>query len=295
MFKKYQKKKDGAIRFYDLSSSGTRALLIVLFIICIILVLIALAPVAWTFISGFKTHKEFTSTRNVKFLPESWSWKDSYQSTWNKLDFVKYYTASGIAVTGCAISAVVFNGLLAYVLAILRPRGHKIIFSLVMFCLLIPPTTALAAVYVNIVNIGLNGSYLPIWLSFGANAFWVVLYKQFFESIPKDYFEAARIDGCTDFQMFYKILMPLSTPIVMVILIFSVTAAWSDVLLPNLVMTGTKNVTVMMRLFRFATEITVQKVDQLRAAAFAIIPPTIFFLIFQKKITSGIAGGGIKG
>ena len=197
-------------------------------------------------------------------------------------------------VIGCVISAVFFNGLLAYGLALLKPKGHKIIEGLVMWSLLIPTTTSIVALFVNITNLGLNNSYIPLWLSYGANAFWVVLFKEFFEGLPKELIEAAKLDGCNVLQIFYKIVLPMSKPIIMVIIIFAVTAAWSDFLLPYLILNGSGKETVMVKLYSYSTSRTTA-IDMIRAIFFSIIPPTVIFMLFQKQITDGAAGGAVKG
>ena len=291
-FERYRQKQEGAIRFYDLRSRGTRIACVMIFILCILMVLISLFPAIWVGLSGFKDVKELR--REASILPKVFDF-ERYLKTWNDLKFGKYYVNSLISVVGSVVCAVFFNGTLAYVLGILRPRGYKLVFALVMWSLLIPPTTGIVALYVNINRLGLSQSFLPLWLSMGANAFWVVLFKQFFEKLPKEYLEAAQLDGCSDFRIFWSIILPLSRPIIIVVSIFAVTAAWSDFLLPYLVLAGTDKETVMVRLFAFRTAIRSTDVDILRAIVFSIIPPTIIFAIFQKQITQGIAAGGIKG
>ena len=291
-FERYRQKQEGAIRFYDLHARGTRIACVVIFILCILMVLISLFPAIWVGLSGFKDVKELR--REASILPKVFDF-ERYLKTWDDLKFGKYYVNSLISVVGSVVCAVFFNGTLAYVLGVLRPRGHKLVFALVMWSLLIPPTTGIVALYVNINRLGLSQSFLPLWLSMGANAFWVVLFKQFFEKLPKEYLEAGQLDGCSDFRIFWSIILPLSRPIIIVVSIFAVTAAWSDFLLPYLVLAGTDKETVMVRLFAFRTAIRSTDVDILRAIVFSIIPPTIIFAIFQKQITQGIAAGGIKG
>jgi len=291
-FKKYRKKTEGAIRFYDLHSPGTRFATVLIFLAAVVFLVIALFPMFWVAVSGFKDIQELRLTTSI--LPKSFD-INSYVKTWNDFKFGKYYLNSFISVAGGVVCALLFNGTIAYVLAILKPRGHKVVFALVMWSLLIPPTTGIVALFVNIKRIGLTGSFLPLWLSMGANAFWVVLFKQFFEGLPREYFEAAQLDGCSDWRMFWNIVLPLSKPILMVVAIFAVTAAWSDFLLPYLVLSGSGKETVMVRLFNFRTAIKHTDVDLIRAIVFSVIPPTIIFAIFQKQITQGIAAGGIKG
>ena len=290
-FDNYQKKEDGVIRFYDVKSKKTKGWIIVIFIACCLMALIALFPVFWLICSSLKDLTEYLSTTQI--LPKNPDWA-GWLKTWNDFGFTKYYINSGITVLGGVLCAVFFNGLLAYVLAILKPVGHKVVLALVMWCLLIPPTTSFVALFVNIKKIGLTNSYIPLWLSMGANAYWVILLKNYFESLPKDFIEAAHLDGCGDFKVFTRIILPLSKPILVVIAIFAICASWSDFLMPYLLLSGTDKETVMVKLFSFQNSIKTNQIDIIRAVLYSIIPPTILFAVFQKQIMGGVMSGGIK-
>lgn len=290
-FNRYREKQDGAIRFFDLQSARVRVVCIVVFILCILMVVVALFPAFWVCMAGFKDIREFR--RSVSILPSSFSLKP-YIDTWNMLGFGKFYINSLISVAGSTACAVFFNGLLAYGIAILRPRGYQVVTGLVLWSMLIPPTTSMVSLFVNITRIGLDGSFVPVWLAMGANAFYVILFRQYFEGLPSSLIEAATLDGCSDFKIFYKIILPLSMPIVAVICIFAVTAAWSDFLLPYLVLSNSGKETVIVRLFQFRTNNT-NDADVIRAIVFSIIPPIILFTIFQKQITQSVVSAGIKG
>ncbi len=290
-FDKYIGKEDGTIRYYDLHSLRHKILCILIYLICLGMLVVAIFPSIWVFLASFKDIAEFRKEATI--LPRSFSLQ-AYIKTWNDLKFTKFYINSLIVVAGCVASSVLFNGLLAYGLAILKPRGHKLVHTLVMWGLLIPATTSVVALFVNINRIGLNRSFIPLWLSMGANAFYVVMFKQFFEGLPKELIEAAKLDGCGVLQTFTRIVLPLSKSIIMVISIFTINAAWSDFLLPYLVLGGSGKETVMVRLFMFRTS-NATDVEVLRAVAFAIIPPIILFSIFQKQITAGATTGAVKG
>jgi multiple sugar transport system permease protein len=290
-FDKYAHKEDGTIRFYDLHSTRNKILAIIIFVICIGMVVVAVYPAIWVFLASFKDIKEFRKEATI--LPNSFDIQ-VYIKTWNDLKFIKYYINSFMVVIGSVICSVFFNGLLAYGLGVIKPRGHKVLFGLVMWSLLIPATTSVVALFININRLGLKSSFLPLWLAMGANAFYVVLFKQFFEGLPKELIEAAKLDGCGYLQTFLKIIMPLSKSIVMVVAIFTINAAWSDFLLPFLVLSGSGKETVMVRLFMFRTANTTD-VDMLRGVAFSLIPPIILFTLFQKQITSGVTTGALKG
>lgn len=291
LFSNYQRKEDGVIRFYDVKSHKTRFWVVMIFITCCLMALIALFPVFWLVCSSLKNLTEYLSTNQI--LPQHADW-EGWIKTWNDFGFTKYYINSGISVAGGVLCAVFFNGLLAYVLAILKPVGHKIVLALVMWCLLIPPTTSFVALFVSIKKLGLTGSFIPLWLSMGANAYWVILFKNYFESLPKDFIDAARLDGCSDFRVFTRIILPLSRPILVVVAIFAICAAWSDFLMPYLLLGGTDKETVMVKLFSFQNSIKTNQIDIIRAVLYSVIPPTILFALFQKQIMGGVMSGGIK-
>lgn len=296
-FDKYKDKKDGVIRGYDIRSPKTKVIAVVITLICAMMICICLFPAVWVFLASFKDIKEFMT--EVSILPKSFDWSRMAE-TWNAFKFVRYYKNSLIHVLGATACAVIFNGLLAYGLAVLRPKGHKLVVALVMWTLLIPGVISIVPLFRNINLLGMSKSFLPLWLAYGANAFYVMLFKQFFEEIPKELTEAAKLDGCGVWRMFLNVILPLSKPIIMVVAIFAVTAAWSDFLLPYLVLNGAKwgdgttMETVMVKLFSFKDTPT-NAVSVLRASFFAIIPPTIIFIIFQKQITDGAATGAVKG
>lgn len=290
-FDKYIEKDEGTIRHYDLHSLRHRILCIMIYLVCICLILVAIFPAVWVFLASFKENAEFRKEATI--LPAVFKF-ENYIKTWNDLKFVKYYINSFVVVAGSVGCSIVFNGLLAYGLGIIKPKGHKIINALVMWGLLIPATTSVVALFININRIGLNKSFLPLWLAMGANAFYVILFKQFFEGLPKELIEAAKLDGAGVLHTFYKIVMPLSKSIMVVIAIFTINAAWSDFLLPFLVLNGSGKETVMVRLFAFRTS-NATDVEVLRAVAFSIIPPIILFALFQKQITAGATTGALKG
>ncbi len=290
-FNKYKEKQEGAIHYFDVSSPGVKIACILIFAVCIAITIIALFPAVWVCLASLKDIQQFT--RNPSILPDKYDFSVFVQ-TWNDLGFTQYYINSLISVAGSIVCAVVFNGLLGYGLGILKPKGYRVVNSLVMWCLLIPATTSLVALIANIQRVGLDGSFIPLWLVMGANAFYVILFKQYFEQLPKSLIEAATLDGCSDFRIFFEIILPLSMPIVVVVCIFALTASWSDFLLPYLLLNNTEKETVMVRLFEFRTS-SANDVEVLRAIVFSIIPPAIIFALFQKQITQSVASAGIKG
>lgn len=284
--------RTGVIREYDMHSTSVKALYGVILFFCGVMVVLSIFPLLWVVLAGFKDLKEFVSSTSI--VPQSFSLQP-FATTWNQLGIAKNYLNSLIFVVGSVVCALIFNGLLGYGIGILKPKGHKAVKRLVMLSLLMPTTISIVPLFMNIQNLGLGNSFLPLWLSYGANAMYVILFVQFFESLPLSIIEASRIDGCSQLQTFFHIVLPLSKPICSVIAIFAVNAAWSDFLLPYLVLRGGNLQTVMVRLFVFSTEQTVNADTMMRSVVFSMIPPIILFFIFQKQLTENAVSVGIKG
>ena len=284
--------RTGVIRDYDMHSASVRIGYGFIIFCCCLMVVLAVFPLLWVVLAGFKDLKEFVSSTSL--LPQSFSLQP-FATTWSQLGIAKNYLNSLFFVVGSVICALIFNGLLGYGIGILKPRGHKTVKRLVMLSLLMPTTISIVPLFMNIQNLGLGNSFVPLWLSYGANAMYVILFVQFFESLPGSIIEASRIDGASQLQTFFHIVLPLSKPICAVIAIFAVNAAWSDFLLPYLVLRGGNLQTVMVRLFVFSTEQTVNADTMMRSVVFSMIPPIILFFIFQKQLTENAVSVGIKG
>ena len=284
--------RTGVIREYDMHSPSVRVGYGFILFLCGIMVVVALFPLIWVILAGFKDLKEFMSSASI--IPKSFDLQ-SFVTTWNQLGIAKNYLNSFISVVGSVVCALIFNGLLGYGLGILKPKGWSVVKKLVMLSLLMPTTISIVPLFMNIQKLGLGNSFIPLWLSYGANAMYVILFVQFFESLPSSIIEASRIDGCNQLQIFFRIVLPLSKPICSVVAIFAINAAWSDFLLPYLVLRGGELQTVMVRLFVFSTEQTVNADAMMRSVVFSMIPPIILFFIFQKQLTENSVSVGIKG
>ncbi len=286
-----KRENNGIIRSFDLKRTNVRLLYNIILSVCVGAILLGVLPLVWVFLSSLKDIREFM--RETTILPKTWQFS-KFAQTWGELKFIRYYRNSLISVLGSVICAVLFNGLLGYALSRIKPAGSKAVYALVMWGLLIPATTSIVPLFININRIGLSGSFWPLWLSMGANAFYVILFKNFFDSLPKSLIEAAKIDGCTDLYIFRSIAVPLSQAIVMVVVMYAVNAAWSDFLLPYLLLNNTGLETVMVRLFQFRNS-RYNDVQILRAIIFVMAPPIVLFFVFQKQITQVTMQSGIKG
>jgi multiple sugar transport system permease protein len=282
---------NGVIQFSDLNDKKVRIVHNVMLTAGLIIAFFFFFLFVYLILSCFKDVREFMTEATI--FPKSYDFR-KFVVTWNSLNYLHYFRNSLISVVGSVFCAVFFNGLLGYALSKIRPKGSALVFALVMWCLLIPSTTSIVPLFVNIARLNLTGTFIPLWLSVGANAFFVIMFKNFFDDLPDSLIEAAMIDGLNNFSIFTRIAIPLSRAIIIVIIIFAINNAWSDFLLPYLTLRGSDFETVMVRLFNFRNSASTEVVI-LQAVLFSIIPPVILFLFFQKQITQISIAGGIKG
>jgi multiple sugar transport system permease protein len=209
---------------------------------------------------------------------------------WNTL----YYAFGALAFQ------LVFDVAAAYSLSKLRPfLGNPVLF-LMLATLMIPAAVLVVPQYVTVVDIpifhwNLVGTPEAIWLPSVANAFNIFLLKRFFDSIPSDYLDAAQVDGASPLLILWKIVLPMSRPIIAVVSIFSLVAVWKDFLWPLLVVYGYTPTRATLNVGLWQDSFGAPQNLVIAAAAMAAIPTIIFFLIFQRNIMAGLTAGGIRG
>lgn len=283
--------------FQDFKKHRYRFLYFVFVFVLVAFLLTAIIPILWLFITSFKTVDEINSTTYHLFPAEFHLSK--VIEVWNKAHFGRYFLNSILVGVGASVCAVFFNGLMAYAVNIIKPKGYKVVHILIMIAYMIPAVTGIIPIFTWLSAIGFTEGYLPylaLMLIFGANAFYYVNFKNYFESIPKSLFEAAKMDGCSDFKIFFKVVLPLSKPIIGVVSIFALTASWSDFLLPYLLLQDQELYTIMVEIFQIQTTIGngFTNDEFLMLLVLSIIPQLIMFFLFQKQITNSTATSGIK-
>ena len=290
--KRLSTKRDGLLNFSDYKTIGNKIAYGVFIFLLIMFTLVAIVPILWLFITSFKTVNEINSTEYHLF-PEVFDINKLF-NLWTKLDFGRYYINTLIVVVGAVICSVVFNGLLAYAVGVLKPIGYKVVNVLVLLGYMIPSALAMFPLLMQLTDLKLIDSYLPLWLMFGANAYYYLLFKDYFEKIPQALIEAAKVDGLSDFVIFLKIVLPLSKSIIGVVAIFTMTAAYSDFLLPYLILQDENMQTVMVAVYNLSGTTTLDASEMLMLLVISIIPQIIIFIIFQKQIMNTSASSGMK-
>ncbi len=294
--KKLAEKTGGILNFTDYKKKSARigyGVIVALLVLCVI---IALLPPVWLFISSFKEAGELTAVPYHLF-PEKFN-LGKIADVWGMIHFETYFLNTLLVVAMAVVCAVLFNGVLAYALSIIKPLGYKLVYGMVLAGYMIPAITSIVPLYKMIVRLNLIDTYLPLGLVFGANAFYLIMFKNYFDSLPGALFDAARVDGCNKGKMFFSIVLPLSRPMIGVVSIFVMTASWSDFLLPYLVLQKEKAMTIMVKIYDLQNTmgtVTGFGPDKLlMVLTISILPQIVLFALFQKQITGNAVSAGIK-
>lgn len=254
--------------------------------------LLALIPLVWMFFGSFKSPTELAQ-RPPTLLPESWA-PTNYIEALSRFNFAQYLTNSVVVTVGATILTLAINSMAAYALAKYNFRGKNFLFIVTLATIMIPLQVILLPVYQVVASLGLVNTLWGMIIPAAATPTGVFLLRQYMLSIPDELIEAARVDGAGEFRIFARIVLPLCTPALAVVAIFSVMWRWSDFLWPLVVAQSESVYTLPVALARFNAEETVPFNLILAMGVVSTIPVLILFLIFQRQIATGIANTGIK-
>lgn len=265
-------------------------------IIMLLISAICIIPILWMFVSAFKDTKEFLQI-SPSFFPEKFE-LSKLGRVWQDYNFIKLFRNTIYMAAGDIVFTIVVNGLAGYVLSRLKPRGSRLIFMLIVWTMLLPNNVSQVPLFMTftdfpLLHVNLSNTYWAMWLSAGANCYYILLFKSFFDSLSISYFEAAKMDGCSNIKMFFKIVLPLSLPIIAVMVIFQFNTAWGSFFWPYLLISDTEMVVLGQKLFSMKSNTPID--EYMCAMIFVIIPPAVLFAICQKQIMGGINIGGVKG
>ena len=294
-----KEKTQGLYNFSDYKKASGKAFYGIAITILLLFVFIAITPILYLFFSSLKTLEELNSI-HYTFFPKEWDFA-KIGVVWTKVNFGQYFLNTFILVIGCVVCSIFFNALLAYGTAIVKPAGYKIIHGLVMLGYMIPTTLAILPLFLQIAALKdadgmpvFMNTYWPLCLAYGANAYYYMLFRNHFEKLPVSLMEASSIDGAGNMETFLRVVLPLSRSIIGIVAIFSMTASYSDFLLPYLILQDDSKQTLMVKIFNLSSATTLDPSEFLLVLSLSIIPQIIIFVLFQKQIMGSNANSGMK-
>ena len=262
-----------------------------LYLILLIGGLMMIFPFVWMVVSSLKSAAEIYSLSLVPPNPSL----ANYREVLNETSFVRWFANSLIVALITTASVAFFDSLVGFVLAKYRFPGRQLIFLLILSTLMVPTEMLVIPWFVMSIEMGWTDSYWGIMFPGVISAFGVFLMRQFFLGVPNDIIDAARLDGFSEFRIFWKIALPLVKPAVAALCIFTFLGNWNAYIWPLIVVRSDEMRTLPVGIAFFSSEAGSAFHLIMAAAAMATIPVIIVFLVFQRQIIKGIALTGVKG
>jgi arabinosaccharide transport system permease protein len=279
------------MRKQELALSG------VILIICVITALFTLTPFLFMLVSSFKPGQELLRFGiNLKIDFKMMSLKN-YLLLFTEADsiYFRWYINSVIIAIVQTFSSVILSSMVGYGLAVYRFKGQTAVFILVMIIMMIPVEILLLPLYKLMIDIRLYNTYAGIILPYAVSPFAVFFFRQYAVGIPKDYMDAARIDGCGEFGIYARIMMPLMMPAIGAMIILSAMGSWNAFVWPMIVSGSRWMMTIPVGLQTMITPYGNNYNMLMPGAVLAVIPIAIIFWTMQSSFIDSLTIGGLKG
>lgn len=256
-----------------------------------------ICPIVYLFVSAFKNDTQIVTDMSSfrAFLPVGELSLDNFREIISKVHFFKFFkNSSVVAVTETLLAAVV-NAMVGYSLGMLAFKGRKLMIAAVISLSIIPAEAIIINRFIVTNEIGLLNSYAGLILPGVAHPMYMFLYYNHFKGMPKELMEAAVVDGAGYGSIFWKIMLPLSKPIVSTVMIMAFIRGWGDLLWPTLVTRDETYRTLPLALQALSSDVYIYWGQIFAFSSLMVLPILVIFLIFQKEFVSSLTTSGIKG
>lgn len=261
------------------------AAFLVLFIVSVAWVV----PLAWAVDTSLKPEAQTTP------IPPSWSssrWTISaYLQVLDNGNLSRWFANSAITSVVITAGTVLLASLAGYALSRIRFRGRAMLFWLILAGIMIPVESLVVPLFYEINSLNMVDTYWGIVLPQLASPVSVFIFKQYFDGIPREFEEAAVIDGASRLRVYWRVMMPLSMPAVATVAILSFIASWNNFLWPLIVVTGNNMMTIPVGLATVQGSYGIQYAQVMASTVLAALPMLVVFGFFQRQIVEGISGG----
>jgi multiple sugar transport system permease protein len=278
----------------DAPARSGRTFTIVSWVVLVVAAVLWLIPSLW----AVKTSLTPNSTSALGAGPILKDWQltlGSYTTLLGGGDLWNWYLASAVTSVVTVLLTVVFGSMAAYALSRLTFRGRRLVFLLILGGIMIPPQVLIVPIFQELNIAGLLNTYWAVILPQVPAVIVVFVFKQFFDGLPRDFEEAARIDGAGFWTTYRSIIMPLSKPVIGAMSIVTFVGVWNNLILPLFVLSNPKLMTIPVGLATVQGSYGQRLSDIQASSILGALPLVILFLIFQKRIVEGVAGSGLKG
>lgn len=254
---------------------------------------ISIFPFIWMILTSFKTYEESIRIP-MTFWPAQWNLAN-YMTVWNKFPFLNFYTNTFVVMAVVIAGELLISSMAAYAFARLDFPFRNGIFFFCLSLMMVPSQIFMIPQYDLMVKAGLNNTIIALFLPRLFNVFSVFMLRQFFLTLPRDLDDAAKIDGCGFFGIYFRILLPLLKPALVSVAILSGLSTWKDLLWPLIVNSSMDKYTLSAGLALLIGEHTTIYPNVMAGSFLAVWPMILLFFLAQKQFVEGIAFSGIKG
>lgn len=268
--------------------------------ILIFVSLLSIFPFIWLISTSLKGQAENIFAYPPQIIPQDFTW-ENYVGVWHRVNFVAYFVNSMIVAGATVVLNLLLSAMAAYPLARMEFSGKKFSFFAVLATIMVPFQAIMLPVYLITLKLNMVDSvnnfmgYLGLVMPFAVSAFGIFLMRQAFLSIPKEMEEAAIVDGCNAFEVFFKVLLPMVKPSLAVLAIFTFIGSWGEFLWPSIVLTKESMYTLPVGVNNLQGMFSSNWRFIAAGSILATIPIVIFFLAMQKYFISGENEGAVKG
>jgi multiple sugar transport system permease protein len=263
--------------------------------------LLFLLPFAWMVATSLKTATETTADPPT-LMPAVAQWKnygDAVVHGRESLGYTPFLVYARNTILVCILfvaGTVVSNSIVAYSFARLRWRGRDVAFAATLATMMVPFPVVMVPVFSLFVSLDWVGTFRPLWVpAWFGSAFSIFLLRQFFRTIPMELSEAARLDGCSEWGIFTRVVAPLAKPAIAVVALFAFMAAWNDFLGPLIYLHSQEQFTLSLGLQFYKSQHSAQWHLLMAASTIVVAPIIVLFFFTQRLFIQGIAATGLKG
>ena len=266
---------------------------IVVFLFLCLLAVLVLLPVSWMTLSAFKTEKEIISWPPT-FWPLQWTLQN-FADVQARIDIVRYIMNSAIYAGVTTALAVVVNGMAGYGYSHFEFKGKTGCFLLTLATMMVPFQVIMVPLFLIVFKMHMYNTYFGLIIPRIAVVGSIFMMRAAFDGVPKEYAEAARIDGLSEMGIFWRIMLPQVKPAMITLVILSVNGSWNDLLWPMIIASGTNMRTLANGLALFVGQNTIEYGAAFAGAFISLVPMFILYLFGQKYFVEGMSAGGLKG
>lgn len=248
-------------------------------------------PFIWSVITSLSSGVGLTSSPSL--IPENPS-LDAYRTLFESTDFARVVMNSVLIATVVTAAQVTTSALAAYAFSRLRFPGKPLIFAVYLATMMIPMQVLLVPLFVEMRTLGLVDSYAGVIVPSLASAFGVFLIRQSMSVVPRDFDEAATLDGASHFRIFRSVVLPLVKPALATFAVFSFMSSWNSFLWPLIILRSDELKTLPVALAQLQGQFTTQWDVMMAGSVISILPMLLIYIVAQKQVVQGVAGSGLK-